>query len=179
MLALRWPPRHKRNRHGLRSQHMALAIGCLSRLACTPMHETRQGRALIVDARRTWYNTQSSSLSTDNVLAPSSIPPSSLSFIHGYLFSTTETRPWSSSIHLSYHLGTHNTGTLAHVTSPGTLSWHISQYVWGKACWGHRWRGPSHTSDFSSIQVFNLQTWPLEVCVDSLHITLTRLIQGF
>ena len=89
---------------------LALAIGCLSRLACTPMHETRQGRALIVDARTRWgghdiSNTQSSSLSADNVLAPSSIPSSSLSFIHDYLFSMTETRPWSSSIGLSCRLG--------------------------------------------------------------------------
>ena len=77
---------------------------------CGPKDKVRWPWCIIHRAR---------ALSTDNVLAPSSIPPSSLSFIHGYLFSTTETHPCGSSIPLSYRLGTQNTGTLIPCNKPG------------------------------------------------------------
>ena len=64
------------------------------------------------------YNTQSSSLSWQ---CPRSIHPSPPSSLHSsmiYLFSTTWTHSWGSSIPLSYHLGTQNTGTLARCNKP-------------------------------------------------------------
>ena len=108
MLALRWPPRHKRNPHGLGGQqiHKLLLVG-LKPIGMLP--STRQGKEeqLIVDARTRWgghdiiHKARASRLTMSSPHHPSPHPPFHSSMItcsprqklihaaHPFLYPTT------------------------------------------------------------------------------------------